>query len=51
MNAELVIVSVSCAWPFGVSEMLETLPTGLPPTWTWSPVTIWLALMKTALTR
>ena len=32
MNAELVIFSVSCAWPFGVSEMSETLPTGLPAT-------------------
>ena len=25
-----VIASVSCAWPCGVSEMLDTLPIGLP---------------------
>ena len=30
MNAELVIFSVSCACPFGVSSMFETLPIGLP---------------------
>jgi hypothetical protein len=31
--------------------MLETVPIGLPATWTWSPLTIWLALTKIAFTR
>ena len=42
--------SVSCAWPLGVSVMSETVPMLLPETWTRSPLTIWLAFWKIALT-
>ena len=50
VNCELLIVSVRTARPSGVTAMLDTLPIELPATSTWSPLTIWLAFWKTALT-
>src|SRR5436309_431177 len=47
---ELLMLSVSTAWPLGVRLMSDTLPTELPETSTWSPDTIWLAFVKIALT-
>jgi len=41
---------VSCVCPFGVSPMLDTEPTEFPATWTWSPLTIWLASPNTSRT-
>jgi hypothetical protein len=45
-----VMFKVSCACPFGVSVMSETVPMLLPDTSTRSPGTIWLAFSKIALT-
>ncbi len=44
------MLSVSWAWPPLVSAIFDTVPTVLPPIWTWSPLTIWLASWNTALT-
>ncbi len=44
------MLTVSCAWPFGVSAMFDTVPTAFPATSTWSPLTIWLASPNTSLT-
>ena len=44
------MLRVSCASPPRVSAMFDTVPTVLPATSTWSPLTIWLASWKTART-
>ena len=41
---------LTSAWASSVSAMSVIVPIGLPPTWTWLPVTSWPAFWKTALT-
>ena len=44
------MLSVSSAWPLGISVTFEIVPMSLPEASSRSPLTIWLALTKIAWT-